>query len=80
MSKPNCRQFIDRFYSFIDEELSATECAEIQQHLDSCPECLDRLRVESRFISWFKNRCRCETAPAHLAGSISSALEQDLSD
>lgn len=76
MSKPTCTQFIDRFYAFIDEELSAPECAEIQQHLDSCPECFDRLKVEARFISWFKKSCRCETAPSHLAGSISSALEQ----
>jgi len=76
VSKPDCTRFIDKFYSFIDDELSAAECAEIQGHLDSCPECFERLKLESRFISFFKEKCRCEAAPTHLAGSIKAALEK----
>ena len=42
----NCRECVDRLEQLVDRELSPLEAAEVQMHLENCPDCTDRFQFE----------------------------------
>jgi len=61
-------------YSFLDGVLEATHVSEFQSHLNDCPGCDDRMRVQQKLRSFVKKRLTPSAAPDHLTGRISTAL------
>lgn len=65
-----CKQTIEHLYGFIDRELSATERAEVQAHLERCPPCREHFRFEENILSLIGQRCRETSAPAELKDRV----------
>jgi mycothiol system anti-sigma-R factor len=58
----DCRQFEEKLWAFLDGELDDGACAELQSHLEACPECLGHYRFEDA-LKRLVQRCCCEPAP-----------------
>lgn len=63
-------------YSFLDGVLEATRITEFQSHLNDCPGCDDRMRVQQKLRNFVKKRLSPAVAPRELTGRISTALEK----
>lgn len=61
-------------YFFLDGVLEATRISEFQTHLNDCPGCDERMRVQQKLRSFIRKRLAPSIAPRHLSGRISSAL------
>lgn len=65
----------DRLAAFADGELDAGESAHAKQHLESCESCQESWE-RYQFAADMLRRLRPAEAPAHIWGSIASALDQ----
>ncbi|MFN2526821.1 MAG: mycothiol system anti-sigma-R factor [Actinomycetota bacterium] len=74
----DCRDVLERAYLFLDKEgLSEAERQEIQQHLDDCSSCFERLGLETEvnhLIARLKSGPAC---PERLKAKILTLLDQD---
>ena len=65
----NCRDAEARLDQFVDRELSAEEILEVQEHLDSCPPCLQKFHYEANLRRLVRRVCS-ELAPSSLRARI----------
>jgi anti-sigma factor RsiW len=56
----NCREMLGRFSDYIDGELEATLCAEIEAHLDGCPDCRVMIDTMRRTITLYHTQTATE--------------------
>jgi len=69
-----CREVRRFIYPFLDNELTASETLEIQEHLERCPLCRAKCEVE-RKIRALSRKGREEEAPPHLWPAILGRLQ-----
>lgn len=72
----NCNVFKKSIYHFQAEELSADERAAMQQHLNGCPPCAERLEFESGMLDGLKGRLQAIPAPPGLETRVRAELAQ----
>jgi mycothiol system anti-sigma-R factor len=72
---PECREALDRLYTFLDGELTETRRHEIQEHLSSCLPCLEAFDFEAELKVLIATRCRDEV-PAQLRVRVEVALHE----
>ncbi|GAB4099775.1 mycothiol system anti-sigma-R factor [Sinomonas halotolerans] len=60
---------LQRLYEYLDGALPAHDVAEIKEHLDTCPECLEEHDLECVIRSAIKRSCH-EQAPEKLKDAI----------
>ncbi len=61
----DCADFFERIVYFIDNELDAADCSEVQVHLDTCNPCLERYDLQRTVKSVVARSC-AEAAPDEL--------------
>jgi mycothiol system anti-sigma-R factor len=64
-----CEDALEKLHHFLDDELHATEIADMVLHLDGCDGCTHEAEVISRLKSIVREAC-AEVAPAHLRERI----------
>jgi mycothiol system anti-sigma-R factor len=72
---PECREALDRLYTFLDGELTEERRHEIQDHLSTCLPCLEAFDFEAELKVLIATRCRDEV-PAQLRVRVALALTE----
>jgi anti-sigma factor (TIGR02949 family) len=75
----NCKDTIDRLYSYLDRELSPSERREVESHLALCPPCRDHFRFEYNVLSVIGQKCRQTAAPEGLKVRIRKLCDDERS-
>ena len=57
---PICREMLGQFSDYIDGELEATLCAEIEAHLYGCPDCQVMIDTMRRTITLYRTQTAVE--------------------
>ncbi|MGP6175167.1 mycothiol system anti-sigma-R factor [Corynebacterium sp. A21] len=58
-----CEEKYQSLFALLDDELSAAECAALQEHIEQCPECYSRLTAEQQVRALVKKCCQKEAPP-----------------
>jgi len=72
----DCQEVLHRIYHFLDGELTPQSRAQIQQHLDDCPPCIDAFEFEAELRILISRHCR-EQVPDDLRLRIAEALDHE---
>lgn len=71
---PRCAEFLDVLYELVDGVGSAESRAQLQAHVDACPECLRQLGIEQQVRELLRRTCCAKPAPVELRARITSQL------
>jgi mycothiol system anti-sigma-R factor len=72
----DCREVLDKVYSYLDGELDAPDCADIRQHLDECGPCLAQYGLEHAVKRLVAKHCGCDPVPADLRAKVMNRIDQ----
>lgn len=75
MPEPRCRVFFDQLSDYIDGELAASLCAELEHHLADCPNCRIVVDTTRKTVSLYRRTGQAEM-PAGVSERLWQALEQ----
>lgn len=78
MSDSRCKQLVDQLYELLDGEVSDERLSFLQEHLDECGACLERLGVEMHFTLMVRTRCEHQDCPEQVIMRIRTALEAEV--
>lgn len=70
----NCGDCVQKLDRFVDRELTDQEVAEVQRHLEDCPPCEDRFRLEAEMKRLVRNCCSHDRAPEGLRDKLREIL------
>ncbi len=70
-----CVDYIERIVYFLDNELDAADCTEVQRHLDECGPCLERYDLQ-RTVKTIVARSCAEQAPEALRDRVLTQLRE----
>lgn len=70
-----CEEVFRRLSDYVDRELSATEIARVEQHLDACAQCAHEYAFERRFVSEIKGALQRIDAPGTLRAKVRELLD-----
>lgn len=76
----DCRDVLDRVYTYLDDELEELDCAEIRQHLDECGPCLREFGLEQAVKQLVHRCCGSEPVPEQLRSKVMARIEEARSD
>lgn len=65
-----CEECVELLERFTDRELSEREVAVVKHHLDACPPCEHRFRLQADIGRLVRTRCSEGSAPAHLRAKL----------
>jgi mycothiol system anti-sigma-R factor len=65
-----CTEVLDAVYSYLDGEMSTSDCAKIKQHLDECGPCLREFGLEEAVKRLVHKHCGCDPAPEGLRAKV----------
>jgi mycothiol system anti-sigma-R factor len=60
---PRCAVFLERLWLLIDGECPARMCESLLRHLDECPDCMSRFRLEARIKRLIATKCGGDKRP-----------------
>ncbi len=72
----DCREVLDKVYSYLDGELDENNCGDIRQHLDECHPCLKEYGLEQIVKQLVAKHCGCDHASDDLRAKVLSRIEQ----
>jgi len=72
----DCRDVLDRVYSYLDHEVTTQDVANIREHLEACGPCLKHYDLESALKALVKRSCACEPAPVDLRVRILAQITE----
>lgn len=72
----NCRDSLDRLYTFLDRELTEAEVQEVYVHLERCPPCVHHFRFESNLKRLVKLSCAEERATTEFRQRLDGVLRE----
>ncbi|MCL4299852.1 MAG: zf-HC2 domain-containing protein [Anaerolineae bacterium] len=75
MPEPRCRMFFDQLSDYVDGELAASLCAELEHHLADCPNCRIVVDTTRKTVSLYRRTGQAEM-PAGVSERLWQALEQ----
>lgn len=79
MSDSRCEQLVGQLYQLMDGEVTQEQLGFLQDHLDECGACLERLGVEMHFTLLVRSRCaEQEDCPQQVIMRIRTALEAEV--
>lgn len=76
----DCRDVLDRVYSYLDNELEDAACAEIREHLDTCGPCLREFGLEQEVKRLVQRCCGKDPVPSELRSKVMARIEQARAD
>lgn len=77
MKEVHCNEVIERLYLWLDGELDAKYCADLEAHIERCAECLGRSGVERRFKEMIQEKCSQHEVPGSLVERIRQLLRSE---
>ncbi|GAA1521173.1 hypothetical protein GCM10009677_62800 [Sphaerisporangium rubeum] len=66
----DCREVLDRVYTFLDGELDESKRSDIRQHLDECGPCLEEYGLETVVKQLVAKHCGCDAVPEDLRAKV----------
>ncbi len=63
MHTPQCREFFEQLSDYIDGELAASLCTELEQHLANCPNCRIVVNTTHKTVSLYRRYSQAELPP-----------------
>lgn len=75
MPEPKCREFFEQLSDYIDGELAASLCIELEQHLADCPNCRVVVDTTRKTVSLYRRTGQAEL-PAGVSERLWLAIEQ----
>ncbi|MBG0832132.1 mycothiol system anti-sigma-R factor [Planomonospora sp. ID67723] len=72
----DCREVLEKVYTYLDGELDEGNCVDIRQHLDECSPCLKEYGLEQVVKQLVARHCGCDPVPEDLRAKILSRIEQ----
>lgn len=79
MSSSRCEELVGQLYQLLDGEITEAQVEHLQNHLEECGSCLERLGVEMHFTMLLRARCKQEAdCPDQLLLSIRDALKAEI--
>ncbi|NRQ36019.1 mycothiol system anti-sigma-R factor [Nonomuraea sp. NN258] len=79
----DCREVLDKVYSYLDGELTENDVVEIRVHLDECSPCLKEYDLDKAIKALVAKHCGCDPVPADLRSKVLDRIAQvraDLAD
>ncbi|RBQ15383.1 mycothiol system anti-sigma-R factor [Spongiactinospora rosea] len=76
----DCRDVLEKVYSYIDGELDASNCTDIRVHLDECGPCLAEYGLEEAVKRLIARHCGCDPVPADLRAKVLTRIQQVRAD
>ncbi|MDQ7006539.1 MAG: zf-HC2 domain-containing protein [Acidobacteriota bacterium] len=70
----SCREIFAMLSEYLDEELDASVCSRLEEHLEDCPPCVEFLDSLRRTVGLLRAEGRVEPAPEDLRRELSAAL------
>lgn len=64
-------------HPFLDNELTAAECLDIQRHLEGCPACRRLVEVQAGIMAFIREATAHEEAPEALWGKITRRIQAE---
>ena len=71
-----CSEVLEKVYSYLDGEMSFTDCEQIRQHLDECGPCLREFGLEEAVKRLVAKHCGCDPVPSGLRGKVLVRIRQ----
>ncbi|GAB4450451.1 MAG: zf-HC2 domain-containing protein [Anaerolineae bacterium] len=75
MPEPKCRDFCNQLSDYIDGELAASLCAELERHLADCPNCRIVVDTTRKTVSLYRRYGQTEL-PAGVSERLWQVIEQ----
>ncbi|GAA2903061.1 hypothetical protein GCM10010517_69020 [Streptosporangium fragile] len=72
----DCREVLEKVYSYLDGELDEGKYADIRQHLDECHPCLEEYGLEQVIKQLIAKHCGCDQASADLRAKVLNRIDQ----
>ncbi|GAA2854976.1 mycothiol system anti-sigma-R factor [Nonomuraea rubra] len=72
----DCREVLDKVYSYLDGELTEGDVAEIRVHLDECSPCLKEYDLDKAIKALVHKHCGCDPVPADLRSKVLARIDQ----
>jgi anti-sigma factor RsiW len=75
MPEPKCQEFFNQLSEYIDGEVAASLCVELERHLADCPNCRIVVDTTRKTVSLYRRYGRAEL-PADVSERLWYAIEQ----
>lgn len=75
MHEPKCREFFEQLSDYIDGELATSLCAELEHHLEDCPNCRIVIDTTRKTVSLYRRYGQAEL-PAGVSERLWQTLDQ----
>ena len=72
-----CLETVQRLADYLDRELSTSETAEVERHLETCERCLRRFQFEAAVLDELRSTLRRVPVPQTLAARLRNALRSE---
>lgn len=69
-----CSEVLARVYSYLDDEIDDSGCADIRQHLDECGPCLREYGLEEAVKRLVHKHCGADPVPSELRMKVLSRI------
>jgi len=76
LSETDCQKVLREIELYLDRELAALRCVEIERHLDECSPCMSRKEFRVSLRALIASKCGCEDVPASLLVRIREELHR----
>ena len=74
LSETDCHEILQELELYVDREVGAGRCGEIERHLKACSPCMDRAEFRRSLRELIASKCGEETVPAELIERIRGFL------
>lgn len=71
-----CEEALKRLAAFLDNELGATEAAEVEGHLERCRSCFSRADFERRLKERIREDLRATTVPDEMEQRVRALISR----
>jgi mycothiol system anti-sigma-R factor len=75
-TETDCREALDRVYSYLDGEIEDLDQTRIRQHLDDCAPCLRQYGIEQEVKVLVARCCGSETASSALRDRVLTRIAE----
>src|SRR3954449_10798420 len=75
-SETNCREALDRVYTYLDGEIDEQDYTRIREHLDDCAPCLRQYGIEQEVKVLVARCCGSETASTELRARVLTRISE----
>lgn len=76
----NCSDVLNEVYLLLDRECPSEHAAELRQHLDGCPECLEQYGISEGLKQLLARKCGNDHAPDQLKERLLATIRRTVDE